>query len=326
MRVKNILLCLFVSMILITLIVAEDSNSTVNNTVELQKVYNNFKCATDFYSGVISSMNSLNSSNNSSNSLNSSLTQMQNDVDQIQTYANEGNRNSLNQYVKNNFQPDHSTIKNTISGWRTANVRNLTKDQRSTLLSQYNQLKANYDTCYLNSIKDFANGRINYFNNVLNVYQKKIDALSAKGADVSSLNQIISNAKTQIIDPLQAAINSATNASSINQVVKEYCMFDGCANGTNFHLAAKFEVAKLQIALNTISSNTNLSQNSKITQLQNDITDANSVLSQVGTNAYTSSQDIQLWNDINDAYKVIRLILSSTSNAKLNNTSTNTTA
>jgi hypothetical protein len=157
----------------------------------------------------------------------------------------------------------------------------------------------------MTNLEDFANGRINNFKNSLDVYQKKISVLSAKGVDVSSLNQIISDANTQIIAPLQSAISSAGDASSLNQAIKKYCLFDGCVNGTNFHLAAKFETAKLQIALNKINSS------SEATQLQTDLTNAKNILTQVGTSQYTSDQNKNLWNAISNGYKVIKSILNS---------------
>jgi hypothetical protein len=139
---------------------------------------------------------------------------------------------------------------------------------------------------------------------------RSIDALSAKGIDVSSLNKIISDATAQIITPLQNAVSSANDATSINNAIKGYCLFDGCANGINFHLAAKFEIAKLQIAFNKINSNQNVSQTS-ITQLQTDITTASGILTQVGTGQYSQDQNTGLWNAIKDAYNVIKTILNS---------------
>ncbi len=342
MRMKNFLLIFFLGMFLITLAVAQSNSANVNDTAELQQFYSSVKCATDFYSGVIGSMNSFTPSNlssypgpyssgssNYSNSLNFSLAKLQGDLGQIQTYANSGDRNSLRQYVQNNFESDHSMIKSSISNWRTANVRGLTPSQRSNLLSQYNQLKTSYDTCYMSSLVALANARVASFENELSSYQNQINSLSAKGIDVSSLNQVISAATTQLITPFQNATNSANDSASLKQVISGYCLFDGCANGINFHLAAKFEVAKLQIAVDKINSNSNnISQDkeAQVTQLQADVTDASSVLAQVGTNAYTSAQNTQLWNDINVAYNLIRSILSAKPNPNLNNTATNTTA
>ena len=282
------------------------SATNLNNTLTLQKFSNNLKCRVDFYSGVINEMNSL----QPSDSLNQTTAKLQSDLNQIQTYANSGDANSLQQYVKANFESDNSMIKDAVTNWRQANVKNFTRNQRQGLLSDYNSLKSTFDTCQLNSLKDFANSRISSFQNAIVDYQKRIDALSAKGIDVSSLNQIISDATSQIITPLQSAISSADDATSINQAIRSYCLFDGCANGTNFHLAAKFEVAKLQIALNTANSNPNVSQTS-ITQLQTDITTASGILTQVGTSQYTQTQNTNLWNAIKDAYSTIKSILNS---------------
>lgn len=302
----------FITLLFLIVFISAENNS--NNTVELQHVYDNLKCRVDFYYGVTNSMSDI----RSSNSLNQTTLRLQSDLAQVQTYAEAGNRDALGKYVKDNFESDHSTIKDSISSWRESNVRNLTREQKASLLSQFNQLKKDYDTCQLNSLIGMANGRINYFQNVIETYQKKIDALSAKGIDVSSLNQLISDAQAQIIDPLQTAINSSNNLASINQDLKMYCLFDGCPNGINFHLAAKFEVAKLQIGLDKIS-NANVSQTS-IAQLQTDITTANSILTQVGTAKYTSSQNTQLFNAIKDGYNVLRAVSTENKSHEGNNT------
>ncbi|VVB82697.1 Uncharacterised protein [uncultured archaeon] len=313
MKGKNILLSIFLVTILLTLVVAENNSST-----DLQKFYNNAQCKVDFYSSVITSMNSL----VASDAVNSAYTTIQSDLSQIQNYSYSGDRAALRQF-KNTFESDNSALKTAISDWKKENVKNLSKVEKLDLLSQFNQLRTTYDACYVSSLKDFGNGRINYFNNNLEVYQKKIDALSAKGVDVSSLNNIITDAQTQIIAPLQTIIDSATTADSLNQAVKQYCLFDGCTNGINFHLTAKFEIAKLQIALNAMTA-ADISQD-KTDQLYKDITNANMVLAQVGTKVYDSSQKKNIWNLIKDGQSIVKSILNTSKSTQPENMTVNLT-
>jgi hypothetical protein len=307
MRKKYITLSIFLISILLVGLVFADNNSTVASATsaatatELQRFYDIAKAKIDFYSGVANSMIPL----VASSTLTSDIAKLQSDLTQIQTYVTASDRTSLTQFAQSTFEPDLNTIKQDILSWRQTNFKNLTVQQKASLVSGFSQSKNDFQTNQLNAYKNFATGRINYFNNIISVYQNKITSLQAKGLDVSSLNQLLSDAQTQIITPLQTAISSATTASQINQDVKEYALFDGSQNGTNFHLAAKFNVDELQMALTKLTSTTGVSQTS-LTQLQTDITTANSVLTAVGTNQYTNDQQTQLWNAIKDGWSVVK--------------------
>lgn len=317
---------LFLSVLLIVVLTAsifadDFANSTVTSatktasTTELQRFYDIANAEVTFYSTVANSMTTL----VPSETLTSDMTQLQNDLTQIQTYVTAADRTSLTQFVKGTFQSDLNTVKQDVVSWRQTNYKNLTAQQKVSLVSGFNQERNDFQSSRLNAYKDFANGRINYFNNVISVYQNRINNLQAKGLDVSSLNQLLSDAQSQIITPLQNAISSATNASSLNQAVKQYAIFDGSQAGTNFHLAAKFNVDELQIALNKLNSITGVSQTS-ITQLQGDINTANSILTAVGTNQYTNDQQTQLWNAIKDGWSTVKTVSNSISTSKVNST------
>jgi hypothetical protein len=315
-------LAIFLIVILTASIFADDSNNSTlasvtkpASTTELQKFYDIANAQVSFYSTVANSMISL----VPSDALTADIAKLQADVTQIQTYVTAADRDSLTQFVKGTFQPDINTIKQDILAWRQANYKTLTAQQKISLLSGFVKSKSDFQTNQLNAYKDFADGRINYFNNVISVYQKRIDSLSAKGLDVSSLTQLLSDAQATIITPLQEAVNSAANASSLNQDVKQYALFDGSQGGINFHLAAKFNVAELQIALNKLSSTTGVSQTS-ITQLQNDINTANAALTAVGTDKYTAAQESQIWNAIKDGWSAVKSASNSISNSKVNST------
>lgn len=315
-------LSIFLIVILTASIFADDSNNSTlasvtktASTAELQRFYDIANAQVGFYSTVVGSMISL----VPSDTLTADIAKLQADLTQIQTYVTAADRDSLTQFVKGTFQPDINTIKQDILAWRQANFRNISAAYRLSLKTDFDKSKSDFQTNQLNAYKDFANGRINYFNSAIGVYQKRIDSLSAKGLDVSSLTQLLSDAQTTIITPLQQAINSAANASSLNQDVKQYALFDGSQGGINFHLAAKFNVAELQIALNKLTSTTGVSQTS-IAQLQNDINTANTVLTAVGTSQYTSSQQSQLWNAIKDGWSAVKTASNSISNSQVNST------
>lgn len=286
------------------------------STTELQRFYDIAKSEVDFYSNVANSM----VASVPSDTLTADLTKLQNDLTQIQTYVTAADRTSLQQFVQSTFQPDMKTTNQDILSWRQANFKNLSVSARTSLKNGFTQSRSDFQASRLTAYKNFANGRIDYFNNVITQYQNRINNLQSKGLDVSALTQLLSDAQTQIITPLQTAISSATDPNSLNQAVKQYAIFDGAQNGTNFHLAAKFNVDELQIALTKLTSTTGVSQTS-ITQLQTDITTANSVLTAVGINQYSSTQQSQLWNALKDGWNTVK---SATSTLSQVNSATNT--
>ena len=290
-----------------------DSATKTVSTTELQRFYDIAKSEVDFYSNIANSM----IASVPSDTLTADLTKLQSDLTQIQTYVTSADRTALQQFVQSTFQPDMKTINQDILSWRQTNFKNLSVSARTSLRTGFTQSRSDFQASRLNAYKNFANGRIDYFNNVINQYQNRINNLQAKGLDVSVLTQLLSDAQTQIIAPLQTAISSATDANSLNQAVKQYAIFDGAQNGTNFHLAAKFNVDELQIAYNKLSATTTVSSTT-LTQLQTDITTANSVLTAVGTNQYSKDQQTQLWNAIKDGWSTVKSASSSISSSQVN--------
>lgn len=151
-------------------------------------------------------------------------------------------------------------------------------------------------------MRNLGYGRINSFNSILFGYQNRINALAEKGVDVSSLNTIVQQAKVQIVDSLVRDVSSATSINSIKQAVRSYCLFDGCENGINFHLSAKYELAKLDIAVMRIKSYSNYSAYSEdIAELEQTITEARTELNVVDTKDYSDEEKGSIWGKIRAA-------------------------
>jgi len=278
-------------------------NKTHDYTQELQRHWSNLKCKIDFSSGVINSMNSL----APLEVLSQSIARMQADLAQLQVLAASNDREGFKNYIKTTYDDNLKTARSAVKTWRATNNKNLNATQKASLKTSYKDLKDAYESCHFASIRESGIGRINSFNNILEVYQKKTNKLSEKGFDVTSLNAIIQDAKTQIIGPFQQALNSANDSKGIGSLMQKYCLFDGCKNGINFHLAAKFEIAKLEIITNKIKENSNVSVE-KITQLINYINIANSALNEVGTAHYTQEQKKNIWDNIKSVHELLREI------------------
>jgi len=297
-------LILLLTFVLLTNFILAEGNYTKDHSKELQAAYNNAKCRIDFSMGVISAMVSASSS---ASSLSNYSDKLASDMTELQTFVNNNDWDGFKSFVKSTFDPDFKVARETVNSWRkTSSWRNLTAEQRKSLRDSYSSQKSTYDTCHLNSLKEVGQGRVTAFNAILDSHQKRADTLKSKGLDTSSLDKIIQDAKTQIVDPLQAALNNTRDAKAVHSALKGYCLFDGCKEGINFHLEAKFEIAKLEIALNKLKTS-NVSAD-KLTQLETYINNAKNALNSVGTGRYNDQTKRQVWNNIKSAYSKIKEI------------------
>jgi len=90
-------------------------------------------------------------------------------------------------------------------------------------------------------------------------------------------------------------------------------LFNGCVNGTNFHLAVKFNLARLQLILNYIKATPPYSnQTDKISQAQNYLDAASSALVVTGASTYAGNESQEVWSNEIAAGNVMKTILSST--------------
>lgn len=293
------------SIVFLSVFIYADTDSNSSNM--LARAVDSLQCKTDFTLNVISSLNAI----SQSSSLSDISSKLQVDMTQIQSYADSKDQDSLKSYIKSTYDIDLQSAKDSVTEWRKANSKNLTLSQKTQLAKTYMQLLNNYRSCLLDSLGKYGQARVTAFNAILDGYQKRVDKLTENGMDTSSLNQTLQDARTQIVEPLQEALAAATDAQVKHDALKEYCLFDGCKNGTNFHLAAKFEIAKLEIALSRIENNSNASQFSdKTAQLGTDINNANTTLDSVGAAAYTNETRAQVWDNIKLANAIVKEIAS----------------
>lgn len=162
--------------------------------------------------------------------------------------------------------------------------------------------------------KAHAQARIELYNNNLNAAQQRATAFASNGVNISNIALLISNARAQIVDPLQNAVNTATSVSQIQQAMQEYCLYNGCgatANGTmqpqnytDYHFAAYFQMYLLADRVEALQ-NTNINLSPVTAYLNN----ASSVLASVGTGRYQGTQSKQIWSSIRDARHALRQVL-----------------
>jgi len=262
-------------------------------------------CRIDFNVAVLNSM--IGASAGNSSSLQSSVTALTNDKAQLQALQNSTNTSSFSlQYAS-----DMKQARNAVAQWRADVLKGLTLGEKAALVSSYRFALSSYEQCSFSAEQAMAQDRITNYQQQIAKFQNISSMLGSRGFDASQMNQVLQDAQSQLISPLQSAISAANDSQSLGLALKTYCLYDGCTNGTNFHLEAKFDIAKYSTvlaALQNVSSAFNLSS-ATLAQAAQNLGDASSTLAQVGTAAYAKNQGQTLFNDIKAAAQEISQLL-----------------
>jgi hypothetical protein len=274
-------------------------NLSVNQTL-LQSAFTNARCKTNFTTAYISRVVS---AAPSLSSLSQYSTTLQGYTSALSSLASAGNVTAFRSYVSGTYDPELNRIaKNVSSAVRAAN---LSANTIAGLRQGYNATLASYKACNIQSAKAYALQKLSLFNSSIMSYQKQANDLNSKGLNSSSLNQMLQLAQSQIVGPFASAINSASNASQISAALNEYCLFDGCKNGTNFHLAAHFGLQSLTIQLSYLEKEKNVSASSLV-PASAFLTNASSILQAVGIKAYVNSQSNNIFGNLTSASKAMQ--------------------
>ncbi len=271
------------------------------NSQFLQSQMARITCNTNFVTGYANDAMSIVPS---ASSLSQDVDKIQTDVTTLQGYVDSSNKTGFASFTKNTYRPDLKTLN--IDERNALKVANLTSDQKTTLKSDYKSLKVSLKGClYSTTLKQLATSKTARYEAAILKMQNRSGTMNAKGLNTTALNQVISGADSQL-EALKNAINSSSDIKELKSALGSNCMYDGCKNGTNFHFAAKSAVAIQQSMLNRIQTLPNATNfSSQITQAQNDLNGAQSILDTVGTGKYTGKQATDVWNFIKDATHVI---------------------
>ena len=118
----------------------------------------------------------------------------------------------------------------------------------------------------------------------------------------------VSKANSTIVLPFESAINDATNVSQLEAAVQRFCLFDGCPNGIDGHLAAHFDYDKLSAVVAKLQTyNLTRNQTTELNTAQGYLSAADSALAQAGISKYTTSDNP--WGDLENASSTLRQVL-----------------
>ena len=176
------------------------------------------------------------------------------------------------------------------------------KASMESLQTTYKTLMGTQSSCF--DAKGYANLVLDYCNNTLNTYQLRAQNLTGRGINASNLLDIVGSARSQIMTPLKNGVNSAANSSQVRMALEHYCLYDGCANGTNFHMALKFESMRMNDLLAAMAPQAaEAGLGSNVSAAQSSLDAANAKISAWGTDAATPDQLKAAWADIGSAAK-----------------------
>jgi hypothetical protein len=256
METRFIAILLFASL-LVLIVGAQPAPPALNadRTALLESALKDMGCKVTYETGIMNAM--ISKFPSLSPSLSPYIGKLQTDLAQLTQYFNQKDIQNYSIYVQETFTPNmidaNIAQRKGIEGLRdnSGMDKNATKTAMRALKSEMESLRAANEICF--DMKTHAGLVINYYTNSLDMYEKRANNLSERNIGATVLSNLVAEARQNILNPLKDEVNSAQNNSQIKAALMKYCLFDGCLNGTNFHMAAKYETARLQILLNVVS-------------------------------------------------------------------------
>jgi hypothetical protein len=241
--------------VLLFMLPSISSASQVSNQTLLNYSYQNLLCKTDFTFGYATNVIAV----TENGTINSQVTALETDTATAKADLYLGNASVYTNYVQNTYDPQLKLVGSDIHATISARGLSLSQSNLTQLFSDYNKSKAAYLNCSSNTLKAFAQARINQYKWDISSAENKTAKLQAKGLNVSNLESLALSANTTIVVPLQNAVSASTNSSQIQAALQRYCLYDGCKNGTNFHFAAHYALDTLVDTATEISAKINAS-------------------------------------------------------------------
>ncbi|MFN7991026.1 MAG: hypothetical protein U0R44_02600 [Candidatus Micrarchaeia archaeon] len=263
------------------------------------------RCKADFTTGVLDSIDS----NAPGASLDAYSGKIKSDTAQLQSYADSNDTESFRTFLRGTFDPDLRMTREAVRSWRIEGGKNLTLKTRAALRTSFDALKTDFESCHFGAMKDFADAKVNGYTQFLSLEAERASNLSSKGISTSRLNSLIQDAESQIVAPLQSAIGSSSDGRTLSDALRKYCLFDGCPNGTNFHFAAKWEIAKLTAIEEFVKTQPKAGNyTAELGKVTSDLDAADSALASIGPSQY-GSQENTVWAPIRDAAQTLKTVI-----------------
>lgn len=266
-------------------------------------------CKIDFHIAVLTE---LGTKLNNSTEISKWISKLKEDKDKLHEFASKGDDKEFHKFQRDILHDDAKSAGDSLKGIRKNFKRyNVTKDMRTSLKELFKADRINFTNCISQIDLKIAERRVEYYTKILAKRREKIEKLSKRNISVADLNDIIARAQDTIVTPLQNAVNTG-DAAQAGAALKQYCLFSGCRNGTNFHFAAKFEIARLSDLLAKVSSGPKAAEIApQAVTIQAELNSAKSALDAVGNASFGENQRDQVWNQIKAAAESFRKLIKS---------------
>jgi hypothetical protein len=176
---------------------------------------------------------------------------------------------------------------------------NLTLSEKLKLRDDFINGLPGYRNCVAGSLVNISQDKLTFYNNSEANFAAQENRLSANGVNTANMTIVLQGAQTEIIQPYQAAIGSGANTTQIWAALKQYCLYDGCPNGLNYHLDARFTIAKLDAIAAKVSTVSN--DTVDLNNAQASLNSASTELAIVGTAQYSGGNGVKIWTNIRSA-------------------------
>ncbi len=175
----------------------------------------------------------------------------------------------------------------------------------ATLKSDARQLRSTENSCLFVAKQQRANLKTEMYNHDLARVQNMTNKLTKHGVDTTGINKVIGNATAQV-QAFELAVQNAQNSTQLKAALDSFCLYNGCKTADNFHFAAATAIQVNQAKLNVLATkNSTATYQTLASQAQTDLNNAQTALSQVGSNKYQGTQSSDVWNNIKAAADVI---------------------
>jgi hypothetical protein len=230
------------------------------------------------------------------------------DLNTLKGYVDANDRDGFNSYVSSTISPDMKSaldaLKADMQQFKAWGVSGETIKQ---LREGYQARKSTFQQQTDAAIVELGNVRLTYYNDLVSKADARMSEMSARGIDVSGMQGVTAGAGSNVISPLQAAVNS-NDANAVKEQLKDKCIANGAPY--SYHIYAKLDLEALKAVSAKISVSTNNSSiQQQLAAVNEKLSGAEGTLNAVGTNPYTSDQQSQVWDSLKAASEGLKEII-----------------
>jgi len=217
---------------------------------------------------------------------------LDNDIDELQGYADVGNINGFNSFIQTNLKPDmQDATSDIIDVKRNLRTYNLSLTTWQTLRAEFSEIRETYTECLKSNVINIAQKNLDYYEAFVKHSQEVISTMDSKDYDTSEMSSILSEFKEEVMDPLDAAIATG-NVDEIRETRQE-------SREKHLHAWANFNIARFnQYVAKLESADVDNEYTEEIESIKENIDNAEEIASKV---KYSRGDPAKIYNYLKQA-------------------------